>query len=73
MRIEVRAVGRIKSGPERDLVDEYLKRAQGQGRSLGFTAISEREIDPRGKADKRSETESLVSDLQPGTPGCSPR
>ncbi|WP_026353796.1 23S rRNA (pseudouridine(1915)-N(3))-methyltransferase RlmH [Woodsholea maritima] len=66
MRIEVRAVGRMKSGPERDLFDEYLKRAQGQGRALGFTAIEEREIDPRGKADKRAETASLIQDLPVG-------
>ena len=37
MRITVAAVGRLKRGPERDLLDRYMDRAIGSGRSLGLT------------------------------------
>ena len=37
MRVVIAAVGRLKSGPERDLVERYLKRTAQAGRSLGLT------------------------------------
>jgi 23S rRNA (pseudouridine1915-N3)-methyltransferase len=36
MRIVVVAVGRLKQGPERDLVERYRKRAADAGRKLGL-------------------------------------
>lgn len=36
MRVSVAAVGRMKDGPERELVARYLKRAADAGRALGF-------------------------------------
>ena len=39
MRLIVTAVGRMKSGPDRDLADRYLARAAKAGRSLGFKSI----------------------------------
>ncbi len=66
MRLEIRAVGRLKTGPERDLVDDYLDRATQVGRSLGLGPASEREIDPRALKDKAAETEALTCDLERG-------
>lgn len=66
MRLEVRAIGRMKAGPERDLVDDYLARATAQGRSLGLGPAQEREIDPRNLKGKAAETEALTADLEPG-------
>jgi 23S rRNA (pseudouridine1915-N3)-methyltransferase len=37
MRVVIAAVGRLKSGPERDLAERYLKRTAQAGRSLGLT------------------------------------
>jgi 23S rRNA (pseudouridine1915-N3)-methyltransferase len=37
MRITVLAVGRLKDGPERELVARYVERARATGRSLGFS------------------------------------
>jgi 23S rRNA (pseudouridine1915-N3)-methyltransferase len=37
VRLAVLAVGRLKSGPERELVERYRQRAEGLGRSLGFS------------------------------------
>jgi 23S rRNA (pseudouridine1915-N3)-methyltransferase len=66
VRTEIRAVGRIKSGPERTLVDDYLDRATALGRGHGLGPATEREFDPRNLKDKSAETEALVSDLPPG-------
>jgi 23S rRNA (pseudouridine1915-N3)-methyltransferase len=66
VRLEIRAIGRMKAGPERDLVDDYLTRATASGRSLGLGPASEREIDPRNLKDKAAETAALTSDLEPG-------
>lgn len=67
MRIEIRAVGRLKAGPERDLVDDYLKRASAAGRSLGISELSEREIDARALTDRTAETRALIEGLDPAT------
>jgi 23S rRNA (pseudouridine1915-N3)-methyltransferase len=44
LRLSVLAVGKLKSGPERDLTDDYLMRAQSAARALGFRQISESEV-----------------------------
>jgi 23S rRNA (pseudouridine1915-N3)-methyltransferase len=44
MRLIVTAVGRMKSGPDRDLADRYLSRAVKAGRGLGFKSIDIVEI-----------------------------
>lgn len=44
MRVKIVAVGRMKSGPERDLLDRYLERAQKSGRSLGIAKLEVEEI-----------------------------
>lgn len=66
MRLEIRAISRLKAGPERALVDEYLTRAGAVGRSLGFGEIAEREIDNRALSGKRAQTEALLAGLAPG-------
>lgn len=48
MRVLILAVGRLKSGPERDLVDEYIKRVQPLARQLGYREISEIEVSSGG-------------------------
>lgn len=40
MRVVLIAVGRMKSGPERDLVARYLDRATSSGKPLGLTDFS---------------------------------
>lgn len=43
MKVTVVAVGRLKSGPEREILDRYLDRARRAGRQLGL-AFDLREI-----------------------------
>ena len=66
MRCEIRAVGRLKAGPERALVDDWLARATALGRSHGLGPFSERETDPRSLKDKAAETRALLEGLVPG-------
>ena len=39
MRISIAAVGRMKNGPERELVARYLERAAGSGKPLALTGF----------------------------------
>lgn len=44
MRITIGAIGRMKSGPERELVARYLERATGSGKPLALTGFDVIEI-----------------------------
>lgn len=47
MRLHLCAVGRLRAGPERDLVDDYLKRFDRTGRPLGLGPASEHEVEDK--------------------------
>ena len=49
MRWQLLAIGRLKSGPERDLVDRYCTRVDSLGRASGFGALDISEI-PEARA-----------------------
>ncbi len=42
----------MKDGPERELVDDYLARAQKSGKQLGYRAVEEIEIPSSSKEDE---------------------
>jgi 23S rRNA (pseudouridine1915-N3)-methyltransferase len=44
MRITIGAVGRMKAGPERELVSRYLDRAAGGGKPLALTGFDVMEL-----------------------------
>jgi len=44
MRIVLAAVGRMKRGPERELVDRYIDRAQATARQAGLAGVFAREF-----------------------------
>lgn len=49
MRVHLCAVGRLRSGPERDLVEDYIQRFDRSGRPLGLGPFTEHEVeDKRG-------------------------
>jgi 23S rRNA (pseudouridine1915-N3)-methyltransferase len=68
MRLSICAIGRLRRGPETELLDDYLKRARALGRSLGITEISIREI-PESRAsraeDRVAEEAARLLDLIP--------
>ncbi len=47
MRLHVCAVGRMRTGPERALLDDYLSRFERAGRPLSLGPFLEHEIDER--------------------------
>lgn len=58
MRIRILCVGRLKDGPERELVNDYLQRAQKTGKSLGYRAVEEIEL---ASSSKEDEGERLIA------------
>jgi 23S rRNA (pseudouridine1915-N3)-methyltransferase len=59
LRLQVLAVGRLKAGPERDLVDRYRTRADVLGRSSGFSPLDMVEL-PEARA--RSAPERVAAE-----------
>ena len=58
MRIQLAAIGRMKQGPERELVARYLERATGTGKPLALTGFDVAETaESRGQTvrDRRTE------------------
>ena len=53
MRITIAAVGRMKAGPERELVARYLDRAAGSGKPLALTGFDVVEL-PESRASSSS-------------------
>ena len=70
MRVLLLAVGRMKAGPERELLARYLERTQAMARGLGFSAVEVREVDEgrsRSPLDrKRLEALALTAELPAG-------
>jgi 23S rRNA (pseudouridine1915-N3)-methyltransferase len=52
LRIRILCIGRMKDGPERTLVDDYVARAQKTGKSLGYRAVEEIELNSSSKDDE---------------------
>jgi 23S rRNA (pseudouridine1915-N3)-methyltransferase len=48
MRIRLLVVGRLKDGPERTMVDDYLSRAAKTGKPLGYRSVDEVEVEAGG-------------------------
>lgn len=44
MRLTIAAVGRLKAGPERDLLDRYVRRIEAMARGLGFAPVVMTEV-----------------------------
>lgn len=62
MKVSIFAVGRMKSGPEKDLADRYAQRFARSGPALGieFTGISEIAESRRGSAIERCREEGAA-------------
>ena len=61
MLITLAAVGRLKAGPERQLVDRYLERAEQTGRALGLS-VRVREF-PESRAGRPEERMTQEADV----------
>lgn len=54
MRIEICAVGRLRAGPEKALIDAYMARAEAAGRGLGITGPTLTEVEEKRRLEGSS-------------------
>lgn len=59
MRVHICAVGRLRSGPERDLLDDYLTRFDRTGRALGLGPAAVAEVEDRKGGGMNAEADLL--------------
>lgn len=59
MKLIVRAGGVMKRGPERELVDDYLKRSAHLARTIGMAGVEEQEVNIRSCKDRAESTEKI--------------
>jgi len=65
MRIHLCVVGRLRAGPERDLITDYIDRFDKTGRNLGLGPASIIEVDAKG-AGQRAEHDLLIRAIPKG-------
>lgn len=66
MRLHICAIGRIRTGPERALISDYLTRFDRTGRNLSLGPCSEHEIDDRKAGDAAAQAMLLQRALPGG-------
>lgn len=59
MRLHICAVGRLRKGPERDLIRDYLTRFDRAGRALSLGPCLEHEVDERKAVSMRDQARGL--------------
>ena len=59
MRVHICAVGRLRGGPERALIDDYLTRFDRTGRALGLSSGGVIEVEDRKGGGMAAEAELL--------------
>ncbi|MBI1169794.1 23S rRNA (pseudouridine(1915)-N(3))-methyltransferase RlmH [bacterium] len=66
MRLHLIAVGRLRAGPERVLVDDYLQRLDRTGRPLGLGPAVEHEVEDKKNLGMAAEAELLARAVPAG-------
>jgi 23S rRNA (pseudouridine1915-N3)-methyltransferase len=66
MRLRLCAVGRLRAGPERDLVDDYQQRCDRTGRPLGLGPMIEHEVEDKRGGGMVTEGELLARAIPAG-------
>lgn len=70
MRLHLCAVGRLRAGPERDLVDDYLQRLERTGRPLGLGPVAEHEVEDKRGGGMAAEGLMLLRAVPEGAAIC---
>jgi 23S rRNA (pseudouridine1915-N3)-methyltransferase len=65
MRVSICAVGRMRSGPEQDLVTDYLRRFERSGRGLGLGPARIIEVEDKKSGGMRAEAALLERVIAP--------
>ncbi len=66
MRLHLCAVGRMRAGPERALVDDYLQRCDRSGRPLGIGPVTEHEVEDKRGGGMAAEGDLLARAVPQG-------
>ena len=66
MRLHVCAVGRLRTGPERVLADDYMLRFNRTARPLGLGPLTEHEVEDRKGGGMAAEAEVLARAIPAG-------
>lgn len=66
MRVHICAVGRLRRGPEKDLVEDYLQRFDRTGRSIGLQLGGVIEVEDRKNGGKAAEAKLLEGVIPSG-------
>jgi len=66
MRLHICAVGRLRAGPERILLDDYLLRADRTGRALGLGPVTVHEVEDRKRGGMAAEAALLLKAIPKG-------
>lgn len=70
MNVTICAVGRLRVGPERTLIDDYLKRFDRTGRALGLGPADIREVEDRKGGGMSAEATLLDKAIPDGAVIC---
>ena len=70
MRVHICAVGRLRAGPEADLIDDYLTRFDRTGRGMGLGPAKIIEVEDRKNAGMGAEADLLRRALPKGSLIC---
>ncbi|MCA0930484.1 23S rRNA (pseudouridine(1915)-N(3))-methyltransferase RlmH [Ruegeria profundi] len=70
MRISICAVGRLRAGPEKTLLDDYLTRFDRTGRSLGLGPARVVEVEDKKNTGMSAEAALLRKSLPKGAVTC---
>ncbi len=70
MRVHVCAVGRLRAGPEHDLIKDYLTRFDRTGRGLGLGPVNMVEVEDRKAGGKAAEAALLSKACPAGSLIC---
>lgn len=70
MRVHICAVGRLRTGPERELIEDYLNRFDRTGRGLGLGPAKIHEVENKKNGGMRAEATLLKRALPKGSVIC---
>lgn len=70
MKVTLCVVGRLRAGPERDLIEDYLQRFDRTGRGLGLGPASVVEVEDRKGGGKPAEAALLRKSIPRGALVC---
>jgi len=66
LKLSILAVGRLRGGPEKDLVDDYMRRFDAAGRPLALGPLRVIEVEDKRRRGRDAEAELLLSQIPAG-------